>query len=93
MIRKWEWLILFAIRVFYWFGAYYDVSLLVQAVITIGVQIVLLKVALDNRPSPGVKSGIEHTPFSNLDAGGSSRPYEFWQWKNAKPYVPFMIHT
>lgn len=53
----------------------------------IGVQIVLLKVALDNRPSPGVKSGIEHAPFSNLDEGRFSRPYEFWQWKNAKPYV------
>lgn len=72
---------------YYWFGEHYDVSLLVQAVITIGVQMVLLKVALDNRPSPGVKSGIEHTPFSSLDEGGLSRPYDFWQWKNAKPYV------
>ena len=56
----------------------------------IGVQIVLLKVALDNRPSPGAKSGIEHAPFSNLDEGGFSRPYEFWQWKNAKPCVSLM---
>lgn len=75
---------------FYWFGAYYDISLLAQAVLTIGVQIVLLKVALDNRPSPGIKSGIEHTPFSNIDAGGLSRPYEFWQWKNAKPYATYI---
>ncbi|EYE98495.1 PQ-loop repeat-containing protein [Aspergillus ruber CBS 135680] len=85
-------LIASVMKVFYWFGAYYDVSLLVQAVITIGVQIVLLKVALDNRPSPGTKSGIEHTPFSNLDAGGLSRPYEFWQWKNARPYWMFLAY-
>lgn len=78
-------------RVFYWFGHYYSLSLLVQAVIMIAVQIVLLKVALDNRPSPGVKNSVEHVPFSNLDEKGFVRPYEFWQWKSAKPYVLFPI--
>jgi hypothetical protein len=76
-------------RVFYWFGHYYSLSLLVQAVIMIAVQVVLLKVALDNRPSPGVKNSVEHVPFSNLDEKGFVRPYEFWQWKSAKPYVLF----
>lgn len=75
-------------RIFYWFGAYYSLSLLIQAVITVGVQVVLLKVALDNRPSPGLKNSVEHVPFSSVDNGGGfARPYDFWQWKSAKPYV------
>lgn len=54
----------------------------------IGVQMVLLKVALDNRPSAGARDGVEHVPFSNPDnSAGFARPYEFWQWKSAKPYV------
>ncbi|EAW14755.1 PQ-loop repeat-containing protein [Aspergillus clavatus NRRL 1] len=74
------------LKVFYWFGHYYSLSLLIQAVITVGVQIILLKVALDNRPSPGVKNSVEHVPFSNLEEKGLVRPYDFWQWKSAKPY-------
>lgn len=55
----------------------------------IGVQVVLLKVALDNRPSAGARNGIEHAPFSDAKSGkGFARPYDFWQWNNAKPYVP-----
>lgn len=79
-----------SIRVFYWFGAYYSMSLLLQAVIMIGVQLTLLKVALDNRPAPGMKNGIEHAPFSNSGPefdDGFSRPYNFWQWRSVRPYV------
>lgn len=75
-------------RVFYWFGDYYSLSLLTQAVIMIAVQMVLLKVALDNRPMTGGRNGVEHVPFSSLDSEkGGARPYDFWQWKSAKPYV------
>lgn len=50
----------------------------------VGVQVILLKVALDNRPS----SGIEHTPFIGQGSeSGFVRPYGFWQWKSARPYV------
>ncbi|PKY03892.1 hypothetical protein P168DRAFT_290999 [Aspergillus campestris IBT 28561] len=73
------------LKVYFWFGDNYSISLLVQAIVMIGVQMVLLKVALDNRPSPGAKDGIEHTPFAQLDAA-DTRPYEFWQWKSARPY-------
>ncbi|GAB1193058.1 hypothetical protein APSETT444_002261 [Aspergillus pseudonomiae] len=52
----------------------------------IGVQMVMLKVALDNRPAPGVKNSLEHVPFSSVsNGGGLTRPYDFWQWKSAKP--------
>jgi hypothetical protein len=74
-------------RVFFWFGDYYSLALLAQAILTIGVQAILLKVALDNRPAPGQKSGIEHIPFSGAEDKGFARPYDFWQWKNARPYV------
>ncbi|KAL2845974.1 hypothetical protein BJX68DRAFT_128365 [Aspergillus pseudodeflectus] len=81
------------LKVFYWFGDYYSVALLAQAVIMIGVQLVLLKVALDNRPAPGHKSGVEHIPFSDANGDrGFARPYDFWQWKNAKPYWMFLAY-
>ncbi|KAA8643061.1 PQ-loop repeat-containing protein [Aspergillus tanneri] len=80
------------LKVFYWFGDYYSLALLVQAIIMIGVQMVLLKVALDNRPSPGARDGVEHVPFSSENSDGFSRPYGFWQWKSAKPYWLFLAY-
>lgn len=73
------------IRVYYWFGEYYSATLLTQAIVMIVVQSVLLKVALDNRPSSGGRHGIEHAPFSDAGSNAPTRPYEFWQWKNDKP--------
>jgi hypothetical protein len=73
------------IRVYYWFGEYYSGTLLTQAIVMIIVQLVMLKVALDNRPSTGGRNGIEHAPFSGAGSNATARPYEFWQWKNDKP--------
>ncbi|KAL1848410.1 PQ-loop repeat-containing protein 1 [Paecilomyces lecythidis] len=78
------------LKVFYWFGAYYSYSLLIQAIIMIFVQLLLLKVALDNRPAPGIKGGIEHAPFSEHEDSG--RPYNFWKWRNTKPYWTFLTY-
>lgn len=81
-------------RIFYWFGAYYSFSLLIQAVLMILVQSILLKVALDNRPASGMREGLEHAPFSAYNQEGilhqllsGKRPYQFWQWPTARPYV------
>jgi len=81
-------------RVFYWFGAYYDKSLLIQAILMIFVQTILLKVALDNRAPMGASGGLEHVPFSGYNTEGiieeltsGRRPYNFWRWNTAKPYV------
>ncbi|KAL4870255.1 hypothetical protein BDV12DRAFT_63702 [Aspergillus spectabilis] len=79
------------LKVFYWFGDHFPTALLAQAVIMIAVQLVLLKVALDNRPAPGQRSGLEHIPFSSDDKG-FVRPYDFWQWKNARPYWLFLAY-
>jgi hypothetical protein len=58
------------------------------------VQIVLLKVALDNRPPSGMRDGLEHAPFSAYSREGivqqilsGKRPYQFWQWPTPRPYV------
>ncbi|KAE8355787.1 hypothetical protein BDV28DRAFT_128376 [Aspergillus coremiiformis] len=81
------------LKVFFWFGDNYSLTLLVQAVIMIGVQMIMLKVALDNRPAPGVKNSLEHVPFSSVSkSDGFSRPYDFWQWKSAKPYWMFLAY-
>lgn len=78
-------------RVFYYPGAKFDKSLLIQSFIMITIQLVLLKVALDHRPSPSSKGGEAALPF----AGGSAsrnesptRPYNFWQWRSHRPYGP-----
>jgi solute carrier family 66, member 2 len=86
--------------VFYWFGAYYDKSLLVQAGLMVVVQLILLKVALDNRAPVGEKGGVGHQPFQGYthNAPGQKgmlwdflmegrRPFGFWQWNTSKPYV------
>ncbi|KAJ5563009.1 hypothetical protein N7535_002545 [Penicillium sp. DV-2018c] len=81
------------LKIFFWFGEYYSATLLTQAIVMIAVQMAMLKVALDNRPSPSGRSGIEHAPFSGAVSDlKSSRPYEFWQWKNTKPYWMFLAY-
>jgi len=74
------------LKVFYWFGARFDTALLIQACIMIGVQVVLLKVALEHRPSPSSKGGVESVPFVGAREGesGVQRPWNFWQWKSPK---------
>ncbi|KAL4913124.1 PQ loop repeat-domain-containing protein [Aspergillus aurantiobrunneus] len=80
------------LKVFFWFGDYYSITLLAQAVLTIGVQIILLNVALANRPAPGQRSGVGHIPFSGAEDKGFTRPYDFWQWRNARPYWLFLAY-
>ena len=53
------------------------------------MQVVLLKVALDHRPSQS-RGGEASTPFAAHREGGDwglQRPYNFWQWRSQKPYV------
>lgn len=87
------------LKIFYWFGAYYDTSLLIQACLMIIVQTILLKVALDNRAPTGSRGGVEHRPFSAYSADGiledimaGKRPFNFWRWNNAKPYFQFLAY-
>ncbi|MCJ1241726.1 hypothetical protein MMC14_009732 [Varicellaria rhodocarpa] len=74
------------LKIFYWPGARYDLSLLVQAVIMVGVQIVLLKVALDNRPG---WRGDGVVPFGAEKSRGN-RPWGFWRWKSQRLYWEFL---
>lgn len=73
--------------VFYWFGSRFDTALLIQAFIMIAMQVVLLKVSLDNRPFPSQKGEIGSTPFVGVREGDvlSKRPYGFWQWRRRRP--------
>lgn len=80
-------------RVFYYPGAKFDTSLLIQSFIMISIQLVLLKVALDHRPSPSSKGGEAALPFAGVNRAeyGAPRPYNFWQWRSPKLCVSF--HT
>jgi hypothetical protein len=68
------------LKIFYWPGARYDYSLLIQALTMIVVQLILLKVALDNRP--GWRGGADTLPFA--DTKKSTRPWDFWRWKSQR---------
>lgn len=74
------------LKVFYWFGAHFSTSLLVQALLMIIVHVLCLHVALTNRPPPST-----HIPFQTTSAL-SKRPYEFWQWRATRPYWTFLTY-
>ncbi|KAK0124022.1 hypothetical protein ONS95_009008 [Cadophora gregata] len=82
------------LRVFYYPGAQFDKSLLIQSFIMIAIQLVLLKVALDHRPGPSSKGGEMANPFAGAREGefGIQRPYNFWQWRSPKPYWQFLLY-
>ena len=65
------------LKIFYWPGARYDLTLLIQAIVMVAVQGVLLKVALDNRPARR-----DEGPFKDMDGG---RPFNFWRWRLQRP--------
>jgi hypothetical protein len=72
------------LKVFYWFGAHFSTSLLVQALLMIIVHLLLLHVALTNRPPPS------HLPFQH--GKETNRPYDFWQWRAPRPYWTFITY-
>lgn len=77
-------------RLFYWLGAHYDTALLLQAGLMVVVQIVLLHVALQNRPPPSAV----HQPFAGSKEGDFhvKRPFDFWQWRPSRPYWSFLAY-
>lgn len=83
------------LKIFYWPGTRFDSSLLIQAIVMVGVQTVLLKVALDNRPSwrdggagGGLllgEKGVDGKGGGVEAGGGSWMPGGFWRWRAQKP--------
>ncbi|KAI9898254.1 hypothetical protein N3K66_006614 [Trichothecium roseum] len=82
------------LRIFYWPGEHYDVSLLLQSLLMVGMQVILLKVALDHRPAPSTKGGEAGVPFAGAQDNifTAPRPYSFWQWRSPKPYWQFLLY-
>ena len=59
----------------------------------VGVQIVLLHVALLNRPPFGAQHSLNQ-PFAGAREGDSyvTRPINFWQWRSRRPYWDFLAY-
>ncbi|KAI0439218.1 hypothetical protein F4803DRAFT_564685 [Xylaria telfairii] len=74
-------------RIFYYPGAKYDAALLIQSFCNVFMQVILLKIALDNRPNRGGEAAI---PFAGSH-DGLQRPYNFWRWRTSKPYWQFLL--
>lgn len=87
------------LRCFYWLGAGFETSLLVQSLLMIAVQLTLLKVALDHRPPPlplldlsfptPPTTAVATTPAA---ATATTRPWGFWQWRRQRPYWEFLAY-
>ncbi|KAL2888675.1 PQ-loop repeat-containing protein 1 [Ceratocystis lukuohia] len=80
------------LKCFYWLGSHFDISLLLQAILMIIMQVILLKIALDNRPTSKAETTV---PFAGVQEKGllsGPRPYEFWQWRSSKPYWSFLLY-
>ncbi|KAH3965912.1 hypothetical protein HBI70_132760 [Parastagonospora nodorum] len=73
------------LKVYYWFGSHFSTSLLIQALLMIVVHVLCLHVALTNRPAPS------HLPFQ-IAPGARKRPYDFWQWRQPRPYWSFLSY-
>jgi hypothetical protein len=73
------------LKVYYWFGSHFSTSLLIQALLMIAVHLLCLHVALTNRPAPS------HLPFQTTTSA-RKRPYDFWQWRNSRPYWTFLTY-
>ncbi|KAI9716159.1 MAG: hypothetical protein M1828_000442 [Chrysothrix sp. TS-e1954] len=54
------------------------------------MQCLLLRVALLNRAFPDSAKELT-TPFAGQQSG-SGRPYDFWQWRSARPYWQFLAY-
>ena len=80
------------LKIFYYPGTHYDLALLIQAVVMVAVQLALLKVALDNRPSSRDGAGLPHSERSlaGNHAGTFSMPGGFWRWRQQRPYWQFL---
>ena len=70
------------LKLFYWPGARFAASLLVQALVMLAVQSVLLKVALDGRPGQGWAGG--RLGGGGMDPEGEGRPWGFWRWREER---------
>lgn len=58
----------------------------------VGVQLVLLHIALINRPPFGAQHSL-NKPFSGGDSDiFSARPFNFWQWRSREPYWQFLMY-
>ncbi|KAL2023949.1 hypothetical protein VTK56DRAFT_726 [Thermocarpiscus australiensis] len=77
------------LRIFYYPGARFDTALLIQSFVMVGIQVILLKIALDHRPAPYSKGGDAATPFARVHE--TQRPFNFWQWRSPKPYWQFLL--
>ncbi|KAI0490901.1 hypothetical protein F4859DRAFT_459645 [Xylaria cf. heliscus] len=80
-------------RIFYYPGSKYDVALLIQSFCNVFMQLILLKIALDNRPTSSSRGGDAAIPFAGSQDGlsGLRRPYNFWRWRSSKPYWQFLL--
>lgn len=75
-------------RIFYYPGAKYDLALLAQSIVAVIMQVILLKIALDHRPASTSRGGDAAVPFAKVHEHESQRPFNFWQWRSPKPWVP-----
>jgi solute carrier family 66, member 2 len=72
-------------RIFYWLTSRFELALLIQAVVMIGMHVLLLTFSLRFRNFGTSTQRDPNTPFAGTEEK-QTRPYNFWQWTSARPY-------
>lgn len=82
------------LRVFFYFSKPYEMSLFIQAIVMIAIQLALLKLVLDYRPRryPGGPLDVADSHLADSSDGDEhiTRPFSFWQWADSDHYWRFL---
>ncbi|KAM3417517.1 hypothetical protein BST61_g5756 [Cercospora zeina] len=80
------------LKLFFWLGDRFDTALLIQAAVMVVVQMLLLHIALVNRPPFGAQHSL-HKPFAGATGDSyGTRPFNFWQWRHRRSYWEFLAY-
>lgn len=77
-------------KVYFWISRRYEMSLFIQAIVMICVQLVLLKLALQHRPRQWAHGPLDRDPDTNTNKDEIKRPFDFWRWEKEQPYWIFI---
>ncbi|KAF7504780.1 hypothetical protein GJ744_001713 [Endocarpon pusillum] len=81
------------LKILYWFGEYYSLSLLTQAILMLFVQSILLKVALDNRPPIGMRGFVRKKTLPVLAMADIKTILPVPSLPHPRPLRPPHLHT
>lgn len=78
------------LKIYFYWGRPYEYSLYLQAWVMIGIQLVLLRLALQHRPPIVAPLDGPNAVVDASDPMAAFRPYGFWKWRQPVAYWRFL---